>query len=69
MYPIPKNYRDSMVVKKEYGNRTEEQNQNLKLDFRGFAPLFLYSILHKILVRSRINYTNKHKERSIKSSP
>src|SRR5699024_12694808 len=25
----------------------------------------LYSILHKILVRSRINYTNKHKERSI----
>jgi len=50
MYPIPKNYRDSMVVKKEYGNRTEEQNQNLKLDFRGFAPLFLYSILHKILV-------------------
>lgn len=65
MYPIQKNYRDSMVGKKEYGNRTGEQNQNLKLDFRGFAPLFLYSILHKILVRSRINYTNKHKERSI----
>ena len=44
MYPIQKNYRDSMVEKKEYGNRTGEQNQNLKLDFRGFAPLFLYCI-------------------------
>ena len=44
MYPIQKNYRHSMVGKKEYGNRTGEQNQNLKLDFRGFAPLFLYCI-------------------------